>query len=140
MGSVELLDKTRRIGRLLHEVNEGKVVFNDICRLLSDTLSSDILVVSRKGKLLGIGEAGHVNGVDFEILPLKSRQRRADRHLALIFFGLEVKDARALVDVAEAGRRAAVEKCRFKQRGLARAAVSAECYISDAFAFVVFHV
>lgn len=70
MGSVELLDKTRRIGRLLHEVNEGKVVFNDICRLLSDTLSSDILVVSRKGKLLGIGEAGHVPRIE-ALLPVK---------------------------------------------------------------------
>ncbi|MCR5674938.1 MAG: GTP-sensing pleiotropic transcriptional regulator CodY [Lachnospiraceae bacterium] len=68
MSSVELLDKTRRIGRLLHEVNDGKVVFNDICRILSDTLLSDILVVSRKGKLLGIGEIDRVPRIE-ELIP-----------------------------------------------------------------------
>ena len=88
-----------------------------------------------------IGEAGHVKRVDFEIfLPLHCRQRRADRHLAFGFFGLKVEDARAVVDVAETSGRAAVEKCRLEQSGLARAAVSAECYVSDKFAFVILHV
>jgi transcriptional pleiotropic repressor len=68
LSSVELLDKTRRIGRLLHNVNEGKVVFNDICRVLSDTLASNILVISRKGKLLGIGEADRAPRIE-ELLP-----------------------------------------------------------------------
>lgn len=51
--SVQLLDKTRKIGRLLHNNNTSKVVFNDICRVLSQTLSSDVVVISRKGKVLG---------------------------------------------------------------------------------------
>ena len=68
LSSVDLLDKTRRIGRLLHNVNEGKVVFNDICRVLSDTLASNILVISRKGKLLGIGEADRAPRIE-ELLP-----------------------------------------------------------------------
>ena len=29
--SVQLLDKTRKIGKLLHNNNSNKVVFNDIC-------------------------------------------------------------------------------------------------------------
>ena len=61
MSSVQLLDKTRKIGKLLHNNNSSKVVFNDICRVLCDILGSNVLVISKKGKVLGIGEA---NGVD----------------------------------------------------------------------------
>ncbi len=52
--SVQLLDKTRKINKLLHNNNSHKVVFNDICLVLSDILGSNILVISRKGKVLGI--------------------------------------------------------------------------------------
>ena len=52
--SVQLLDKTRKINKLLHNNNTHKVVFNDICEVLSDILLSNILVISRKGKVLGI--------------------------------------------------------------------------------------
>lgn len=54
MMSVQLLDKTRKINKLLHNNNSSKVVFNDICRVLSDILKSNVLVISRKGKVLGI--------------------------------------------------------------------------------------
>lgn len=53
--SVQLLDKTRKINKLLHNNNSSKVVFNDICQVLVDTLSSNVLVISKKGKVLGIG-------------------------------------------------------------------------------------
>ena len=52
--SVQLLDKTRKINKLLHNNSSHKVVFNDICLVLSDILESNILVISRKGKILGI--------------------------------------------------------------------------------------
>lgn len=52
--SVELLDKTRKINKLLHNNNSNMVVFNDICEVLSDILDSNILVISKKGKILGI--------------------------------------------------------------------------------------
>lgn len=52
--SVQLLDKTRKINKLLHNNNSHKVVFNDICEVLSDILLSNVLVISKKGKLLGI--------------------------------------------------------------------------------------
>lgn len=52
--SVQLLDKTRKINNLLHNNHSHKVVFNDICVVLSDILSSNVLVISRKGKVLGI--------------------------------------------------------------------------------------
>ena len=52
--SVQLLDKTRKINKLLHNTSSHKVVFNDICDVLSEILLSTVLVISRKGKLLGI--------------------------------------------------------------------------------------
>ena len=54
MSSVRLLDKTRKIGKLLHNNNSSKVVFNDICAVLSEILESNVLVISKKGKILGI--------------------------------------------------------------------------------------
>lgn len=63
MSSVQLLDKTRKIGKLLHNSNSGKVVFNDICRVLCDILSSNMFVISKKGKVLGIGESPNVESL-----------------------------------------------------------------------------
>jgi transcriptional pleiotropic repressor len=51
--SVQLLDKTRKINKLLHNNSSSKVVFNDICEVMTEILESDILVISRKGKVLG---------------------------------------------------------------------------------------
>jgi transcriptional pleiotropic repressor len=59
--SVQLLDKTRKINKLLHNNNSSKVVFNDICKVLSEILNSNVLVISRKGKVLGISQC---DGVD----------------------------------------------------------------------------
>lgn len=55
MSSVQLLDKTRKIGKLLHNNNSSKVVFDDICRVLGDIIGSNTLVISKKGKILGVG-------------------------------------------------------------------------------------
>ena len=59
--SVELLDKTRKIGKLLHNNNHSKVVFNDICSVLTEMLKSSCMVISKKGKALGISfhQGGH---------------------------------------------------------------------------------
>ena len=65
--SVQLLDKTRKINKLLHNSSSSKVVFNDICQVLMETLSSNILVLSKKGKVLGVSicpgvdEIGHID-------------------------------------------------------------------------------
>lgn len=61
--SVELLDKTRKINKLLHNNNSTKVVFNDICCVLSDILESNILVISKKGKILGCGKRSGVDEI-----------------------------------------------------------------------------
>lgn len=62
--SVQLLDKTRKINKLLHNNNSSKVVFNDICDVLSDILKSNILVISKKGKVLGIGYSEGVTVIE----------------------------------------------------------------------------
>lgn len=58
--SVQLLDKTRKINKLLHNNNSTKVVFNDICNVMMECLNSNILVISKKGKVLG---TSHCEGV-----------------------------------------------------------------------------
>ena len=60
MSSVQLLDKTRKIGKLLHNNNSSKVVFNDICAVMQEILDSNVLVISKKGKVLGIDNTDHV--------------------------------------------------------------------------------
>lgn len=58
--SVQLLDKTRKINKLLHNNNSSKVVFNDICAVLTEILDSNVLVVSKKGKVLGVSKCDSV--------------------------------------------------------------------------------
>lgn len=54
--SVQLLDNTRKINKLLHNSNDSKFVFSDICSIIGEILHSNVLVISKKGKLLGISE------------------------------------------------------------------------------------
>lgn len=61
--SVQLLDKTRKINKLLHNNNTSKVVFSDICQVLVDTLKSNVLVISKKGKVLGVGKCKGVDDI-----------------------------------------------------------------------------
>lgn len=63
MGSVQLLDKTRKIGKLLHNSNTSKVVFNDICDVMKEILLSNVLVISRKGKILGTGNRKEIEEI-----------------------------------------------------------------------------
>ncbi len=63
MGSIQLLDKTRKIGELLHNNGSSKVVFNDICRVMKDILGSNVLVLSRKGKVLGVDYSPQVEPI-----------------------------------------------------------------------------
>ena len=64
MSSVQLLDKTRKIGKLLHNNNSSKVVFNDICKVMREIMESNVLVISRKGKVLGVGKAEGIDSIE----------------------------------------------------------------------------
>ncbi len=58
--SVQLLDKTRKINKLLHNNNSSKVVFSDICEVMTGILSSNVLVISKKGKVLGTAKSQQI--------------------------------------------------------------------------------
>lgn len=61
--SVQLLDKTRKINKLLHNNSSHKVVFNDICKVLSEILDSNTLVISKKGKVLGVRKLSKITEI-----------------------------------------------------------------------------
>lgn len=48
-----LLNKTRMLNKILQKSGAEPVVFDDICKLLSDVLMCNVYIVSRKGKILG---------------------------------------------------------------------------------------
>ena len=119
--SVELLDKTRKINKLLHNSNSTKVVFNDICEVLGETLCSNVLVISRRGKILGIwnGEsvpviseliAGEVGDLidpllDNRLLDVLSTRENVDLRM-FGFAGEGIENFRAIINPIEiAGER-----------------------------------
>jgi len=50
-----LLEKTRRINRLLQKSAGTQVNFNELASVLADLIGADVYVASRKGKILGLG-------------------------------------------------------------------------------------
>lgn len=53
MGS-ELLEKTRKINKILQRSGTNPVSFPDLCKILSEVLDSNTYIASVKGKILGI--------------------------------------------------------------------------------------
>ena len=74
LSSVQLLDKTRKINKLLHNNASTKVAFNDICSVMREIVASNVLVISRKGKILGTGSYG---GID--LMQNRSEERRVGK-------------------------------------------------------------
>lgn len=54
--SIQLLDKTRKFNRLLHNSDSNVFVFSDICKVLGEVLRSNVTVISKTGKVLGISK------------------------------------------------------------------------------------
>lgn len=48
-----LLEKTRRLNKILQKTATEAVMFSDICKTLGDVMESNVFVASRKGKILG---------------------------------------------------------------------------------------
>ncbi len=107
--SVQLLDKTRKINKLLHNNNSSKVVFNDICEVLTEILDSNILVISKKGKVLGTSRessteeliADEVGGfidqlLNERLLGILSTKENVNLE-TLGFVSEDVKDYRAII-------------------------------------------
>jgi transcriptional pleiotropic repressor len=51
---MNLLEKTRRINRLLQKSAGTQVDFNEMAQILSELIDANVYVASRKGKLLGV--------------------------------------------------------------------------------------
>lgn len=60
-----LLEKTRKLNWLLQHSGSDIIIFNDICKVLSNILNSNVLIVSKKGKLLG--EISNDNNIFMDI-------------------------------------------------------------------------
>ncbi|MBO4838418.1 MAG: GTP-sensing pleiotropic transcriptional regulator CodY [Lachnospiraceae bacterium] len=54
--SVQLLDKMRRINKLLHYDDSNVVSFGDISRVMGVEFGAGVVVISGKGKILGLGQ------------------------------------------------------------------------------------
>lgn len=52
--SIQLLDKTRKLTRLLRNLDDTEISFNEICQVMSEMMESSVMVLSGKGKVLGI--------------------------------------------------------------------------------------
>ncbi|WP_125153744.1 GTP-sensing pleiotropic transcriptional regulator CodY [Clostridium rectalis] len=48
-----LLNKTRKLNKILQKSGTEPVVFEDICKLLSEVLTCNVYILSKKGKILG---------------------------------------------------------------------------------------
>ena len=59
--SIQLLDKTRKLNRLLKNAESSEISFSEISKVLKEMLYSNVLVLSKKGKILGIS---HENDMD----------------------------------------------------------------------------
>lgn len=63
MSQIELLDRIRTVNRLLQKNEKRKVVFTDICECMGNILLSDVVVLSRKGKILGRNDASQIESL-----------------------------------------------------------------------------
>ena len=52
--SVDLLKKIRSLNRLLQRSGANPLIFGDICILCGDLLNSNVMVVTKKGKILDV--------------------------------------------------------------------------------------
>lgn len=60
-----LLTKTRMLNKILQKNGTEPVVFEDICKLLSEVLDCNVYIISRKGKILG---SNFSSGFECEIM------------------------------------------------------------------------
>lgn len=68
---IRLLDKTRKVNKLIHNYDSNKLNFCDISCVLGDVLDSEILVISRSGKILGASK----NNSAIKLSPLLAEKK-----------------------------------------------------------------
>ena len=52
--SIDLLQKMRKINRLLQRIGSDRIVFADICKILSDVTMSNVVIINSEAKILAI--------------------------------------------------------------------------------------
>ena len=62
--SIQLLDKTRKLNRLLKNAESSEISFSEISKVLKEMLRSNVLVLSKKGKILGISHEKSLNRIE----------------------------------------------------------------------------
>ena len=62
--SIQLLDKTRKLNRLLKNAESSEISFSEISKVLKEMLQSNVLVLSKKGKILGISHDKSFNRIE----------------------------------------------------------------------------
>jgi transcriptional pleiotropic repressor len=71
---MSLLNKTRRLNRLLQKEAGNAVSFMDMTEVLRDTVNANIYVVSRKGKILGYGMTNEIVSSELNRTILQERR------------------------------------------------------------------
>jgi transcriptional pleiotropic repressor len=69
-----LLAKTRRLNRLLQKAAGRALSFMDMAEVLKDTISANIYVISRKGKILGYSIVEPIHSVDLNRMIMDERR------------------------------------------------------------------
>ena len=62
--SIQLLDKTRKLNRLLKNAESSEISFSEISKVLKEMLHSNVLVLSKKGKILGISHESDMERIE----------------------------------------------------------------------------
>ena len=62
--SIQLLDKTRKLNRLLKNAESSEISFSEISKVLKEMLHSNVLVLSKKGKILGISHEKTIHRIE----------------------------------------------------------------------------
>lgn len=95
-----LLEKTRRVNRLLQRSAGSQVNFSEMAEVLSELIGANVYVVSRKGKVLGAGVRTGRSEIVGAVLPeeFNTRLMRIDETTANTSFGrvLATKDGSEL--------------------------------------------
>lgn len=72
--SIQLLDKTRKLNRLLKNPEITEISFGEISNVLREMLHSNVIVLSKKGKILGISYDQDIERIE-ELLGGKRGER-----------------------------------------------------------------
>ena len=108
--SLELLDKTRKINKLLTEQESDKIDFRQFCNVLSNELNVNVLLTSKKGKVLGLKECqGYGDYIDSAIRDRFMNILSTKENVNLLTIGLEcdnILEYRAMIaPVCMSGKR-----------------------------------